>query len=516
MSLSRYKQKRDFTSTPEPEGRSRKSASRLSFVVQRHKATHLHYDFRLEMDGVLKSWAIPKGPSMNPGDKRLALMVEDHPYDYKDFKGIIPEGYGAGIVEIWDKGTYCGEDEKGNAVDEKATRAALKAGNLKFSLNGKKLKGSFALVKLKNNSKGNSWLLIKHRDKYAVDTAYDSEKITAENSPINKWLKENSNGNTSANPKRKQLTAKKKIADDDPLVIGKETVQLSNLSKIYWPDKKITKGMLIDYYQEIAAYILPFLKDRPQSLKRNPNGILDKGFFQKNAGDNVPFFVQTFQAHATSTNKDVDYIVCNNKATLAYINNLGCIEINPWHSTTKKPDHPDYLLIDIDPSAKNNYDDVVEVALAFKKLLDIARITGYCKTSGASGMHIYLPMGKKYHYAEVKEFAHLLCILVNQQLPGLTTLERRLAKRNKKQIYLDYLQNSNGQTICSVYSVRPVNNACVSMPLQWEQVKKGIRPSDFTIKNAVTIIRQNPDLFKGVLGKGINIKKAVSLLPQSI
>jgi len=190
MSLVKYKQKRNFKISPEPLA-GKNATKALSFVVQRHKASRLHYDFRLEMDGVLKSWAVPKGPSMNPADKRLAMMVEDHPYDYKDFKGVIPEGYGAGIVEIWDKGTYTGVDEKGKTVDEKKLKAALKAGNLKFALKGKKLRGELALVRLKNDEKGNSWLLIKHRDDHAVDKMYDSEKETDKNSPINIWLAEN-------------------------------------------------------------------------------------------------------------------------------------------------------------------------------------------------------------------------------------------------------------------------------------------------------------------------------------
>ncbi len=190
MSLSKYKAKRNFTSTPEPKGEVTKSAASLSFVVQRHKASHLHYDFRLEMDGVLKSWAVPKGPSMNPADKRLAMMVEDHPYSYKDFKGTIPSGYGAGIVEIWDKGKYSNLEQSPAKEAEKILKAGLKAGNLKFTLKGKKLKGEFALVKIKGDQK-NAWLLIKHNDGYATDKNYDSEKETPASSPINKWLKEN-------------------------------------------------------------------------------------------------------------------------------------------------------------------------------------------------------------------------------------------------------------------------------------------------------------------------------------
>src|ERR1700712_413379 len=190
MALELYKKKRNFNKTPEPEGKPKSSKSKLAFVIQRHKASHLHYDFRLELDGVLKSWAVPKGPSLNPKDKRLAMMVEDHPYDYKDFAGIIPSGYGAGIVEIWDNGTYTDLENSDIETAQKNLRAGLKSGNLKFRLFGKKLKGEFALVKLKA-SEGNSWLLIKHNDEYAVQKEYDSEKETPENSPINKWLKEN-------------------------------------------------------------------------------------------------------------------------------------------------------------------------------------------------------------------------------------------------------------------------------------------------------------------------------------
>lgn len=191
MGLTLYNKKRNFKETSEPEGKEKKSISRLIFVVQRHKASRLHYDFRLELDGVLKSWAVPKGPSMNPRDKRLAMMVEDHPYDYKDFEGEIPEGnYGAGIVEIWDNGTYSDIENSEREEAEQNLTAALKSGDFKFRLFGKKLKGEFALVKLKAKD-DNSWLLIKHRDEFAVDEDYNSEEQTKENSPINQWLSKN-------------------------------------------------------------------------------------------------------------------------------------------------------------------------------------------------------------------------------------------------------------------------------------------------------------------------------------
>lgn len=189
MALKDYNNKRKFDETTEPKGKTKKSEDQLIFVIQRHAASRLHYDFRLEMEGVLKSWAVPKGPSLNPEDKRLAMMVEDHPYDYKDFEGNIPEGnYGAGQVEVWDSGTYEPLDETSKLSDEKELLKELKAGSLKFILHGKKLKGEFALVKMKN-AENNAWLLIKHKDKFAEEK-YDAEENIAKNSQVSKFLEE--------------------------------------------------------------------------------------------------------------------------------------------------------------------------------------------------------------------------------------------------------------------------------------------------------------------------------------
>lgn len=190
MSLTHYKKKRTFKNTTEPEGGQKKKTHKLIFVIQRHKATQLHYDFRLEMDGVLKSWAVPKGPSLNPEDKRLAMMVEDHPLDYASFEGEIPKpNYGAGLVEIWDHGTYEDVEEKDMLKSEKKLLSDLKKGTLKIILHGKKLKGAFSLVKMKSTDEKNAWLLIKHKDAFAVDKSYSSEKETNPHSPINKALK---------------------------------------------------------------------------------------------------------------------------------------------------------------------------------------------------------------------------------------------------------------------------------------------------------------------------------------
>ena len=189
MALKDYNYKRKFDETSEPKGKTKKSKDKLIFVIQRHAASRLHYDFRLEMEGVLKSWAVPKGPSLDPKDKRFAMMVEDHPYDYKDFEGNIPEGnYGAGQVEVWDSGTYEPLEENTKLSDEKELLKELHAGSLKFILHGKKLKGEFALVKMKNTD-DNSWLLIKHKDDFA-ESPYDAEENTSSKSLVTKFLEE--------------------------------------------------------------------------------------------------------------------------------------------------------------------------------------------------------------------------------------------------------------------------------------------------------------------------------------
>ena len=300
------------------------------------------------------------------------------------------------------------------------------------------------------------------------------------------------------------------MENDGELVIGKTKIKLTNRNKIYFPDVKITKGMVIDYYQQMSDYILPYLKGRPESLKRNPGGINDKGFFHKDAGEGAPAYVKSIKIFSESAHKEIDYILCNDKGTLAYLNNLGCIEINPWNSTVKNLDKPDYMIIDIDPSEKNNFEQVIETANAFKLILDRGGADSFCKTSGATGLHIYVPMGKKYFYEQVKDFAQFLCMLVNEQLPLFTTMERNLTKRGNKNIYLDYLQNRRGQTIAAAYSLRPHTGATVSTPLLWKEVKSGFLPSAFNISTVPERVKNIGDIFKGVLQKGTDIKKCLT------
>lgn len=853
MSLSKYNEKRDFKQTREPKGKVGKSASELIFVVQKHAASHLHYDFRLEMNGVLKSWAVPKGPSMDPEVKRLAMMVEDHPYSYKDFEGTIPPGnYGAGNVIVWDNGTYT-SDEK-TVSDEKQLSADLKKGRLSFILKGKKLKGEFSLVKL-HGKQENAWLLIKKQDKYATDTdilekdksviskrsleelekksekipkpqeketdkksvkkkaepknikaefikpmlanttekPFDDEdwifenkydgyrtiavinadkvelfsrnkisfdinfkpiadelkkidhivvldgEVVVENesgradfqmlqnylktgignlkyyvfdllhldgNPVtelslldrkellkilfnkyqfsnifysehtigdgieqfekarknnsegiiakkadssytiagrsNNWLKikisneeeaiiigitepKNSrkyfgalllgqykdkklhyigkcgtgfteavlkelytklkplfidesplsekvplrdtiqwvkpkvvcqvkysewtednnlrhpvylglridkkanevvfNGNSNENTKKNTKTTnhnqekmedlkEHKTENDYDLKVGKTTLHLTNQDKIYFPKDGITKGDIVQYYNEVATLILPYLKDRPESMNRFPNGIDSPSFYQKDIDvDKTPKWLKTKKIFSESNDADVNYLICNDKETLLYMANLGCIEINPWNSTIKNISNPDWLVIDLDPAKEDDFKTVVETALVVKEVMDELETECLCKTSGASGLHIYIPLGAQYDYDSIKILAELIAKEVQTRLPKTTSIERSIKKRENK-LYIDFLQNRRGQTLAAPYSVRPKPGATVSTPLEWNEVNEKLHPSQFTIKNVLQRFEKKGDLWKPVLSKGANIKKIIKKLEE--
>jgi len=890
MSLKKYVAKRDFSKTTEPKSGKSSDRNKLHFVVQKHDASRLHYDFRLEMEGVLKSWAVPKGPSTDPKTKRLAMMVEDHPYDYKDFEGIIPQGeYGGGTVIVWDEGTYEPiESIKGKKAQEKHLLGQLKDGSLKIKLNGEKLHGEFALVKTHGMGE-NGWLLIKHKDNYAstkditkedksvlsgktiesmektsdkvwkggkeqdlktekkspkqkvkkettpvgddqtvdvksilkkapktaipkgvkpmlatlvdepfddpdwqyevkwdgyralafinkgavdlfsrnnksfnekfypiydllltwkMNAVFDGEILVLNNKGVSnfgslqnwrseadgelvfyvfdilwyegknlmelplyqrqailnevlptdddrvrlgkvfkasgvdffdaakrmglegiiakktdstyatdrrskEWLKIKvqkrqeviiagftRNADTSKsfsslllgvyekgklqfvgkvgtgfsdklqktmmeqfkpiiidkspfesipdvnkpsrfrpNPPKAKATWLKpelvcevafaevtddgvfrhpsfqgmredkkakevvreievpteKIVDDTneenphaqaikapkgkmpkTLLNPKDETQVrkikghelkfTNLSKIYWPEDKVTKRDMFNYYYQVAEYILPYLKGRPQSLNRFPGGIHGSSFYQKDVKGKAPDWAETFP-YENGEGEKKEYLVGTDEASLLWMASLGCIEMNPWFSRVQSPDNPDYCVIDLDPD-KHTFDQVVEAALETKKVLDAINVPSYCKTSGSTGMHIYIPLNAKYSYEQSQMFAKIVVNLVHNQIPEYTSLERMVAARKGK-MYLDFLQNRPGATIAGPYSLRPKIGATVSMPLHWDEVKPGLKMKDFNIFNTIDRLKVEGDLFKGVLGKGIDLLKAI-------
>ncbi|APG60299.1 DNA ligase D [Christiangramia salexigens] len=799
MSLEDYEKKRDFSKTPEPPSEVNQDA-KSRFVIQRHQASRLHYDLRLEIEGVLASWAVPKGPSMNSKDKRLAIRTEDHPVKYLHFKGSIPKGnYGAGEMSIWDSGVYK------SAIDSKSIIEQLNEGNLKLIFKGEKIKGEFALVKT-NSEKGDQWLLIKKGDSYSTDLNYDAEDYiprstskkakfrelknrktiapmlatsTAEIFNDPKWIYElkwdgyriishikdtkvhiqsrngitynskfpalvkdleniphdavldgelvlldkngksvfqelqNYDGSTKLHLKyyvfdmlflnghsmidlplleRKSLIpevledtavavycdhiegmgtafynkaveagmegviAKKAdsvyrpgIRSEDWLKIKKEEsqeaiicgyttsektafgslilgieedntlkyigncgtgfgrggkkallqkmkklqvktspfeekidlkgrepkwiepklvcevifsewtkegkmrhpvfkavrkdkepeearlqpsvdkaaeasagaedrleingrqVSVTNLSKVYWPDSGLRKFDLIDYYLKISEIILPYLKDRPQNLHRHPNGINKKGFYQKDTKGFNENWLETTRVYSESSQKDIEYLLCQDEASLIYMANLGCIELNPWNSRIGNLEKPDYAVIDLDPSSKNNFEEVIEVAQVTYELLKAAEIGAYCKTSGSTGIHIYIPMGGEYTYNEVRDFTKIICYLIQDALPDLTSMER-VVKNRKGKIYLDYLQNRKGQTLAAPYCVRPKKGAPVSAPIEWKELKSGLRITDFNMNNMPQRLEKKGDLFHAVLTSEFEMYDAIDRL----
>lgn len=294
------------------------------------------------------------------------------------------------------------------------------------------------------------------------------------------------------------------------LTLNGHRLTLTNTGKVYWPEPGYTKGDLMAYYDEMSKWILPYLKNRPLSLHRFPDGIEGNHFFQKNMEDLPPAWVTRHNEYSESEDRVVRYVVCNNKASLIYLVNLGCIEFHPWNARGKNPDQPDYMVFDLDP-VDIDFKKVVEVALKMKGILDKLDINSVCKTSGKRGLHVMVPAQARYVFEDLREFARLISLYVHHALPEITSLERSPSRRQHK-VYLDYLQNRRGQTMVAPYSLRPTPQATVSAPLDWKEVNDQLDPQSFTLVTMKKRMQSTGDLWKAVLGKGFDMKKALSKL----
>jgi bifunctional non-homologous end joining protein LigD len=849
MSLQEYARKRDFSRTPEPapSGKAKQEKGHSGrFFVQRHNATRLHYDFRLEIDGTLKSWAIPKGPSLDPSVKHLAAMVEDHPLEYGDFEGNIPKGnYGAGSVMLWDRGTF-------DLIGEESGLEQIARGDLKFELHGEKLSGTWALVQMKNRGKGNEWLIIKKKDEsaqpgfdietlaYSVKTGRTQEEIAADlpahksgpvtpkkkvsainpegipgavlapmpgffapmgatlaaaaprgddwvfevkwdgvrglayidqgslaiytrndnrcerqypelqvlphyveaeqvildgeiavldekgvshfeliqprihsqdahaiakmgqKNPVHfmvfdilyldgfdlrrvrledrykllrqvikpfpllrvsehfenagddlieaarasglegliakqkgsyyesrrsrEWLKikltsqqefviggytpgerdyfgslavgfyEDGNllyaGNVGTGFNQRNLadlwqkleplkTTKKPFSGGDKIPRGTEWVvpnlvaqvkfanwtgdrklrapvymglrsdvnpsqvaleeaeavepptenllpkdkkevtldidghslKFTNLDKLYYPEDGFTKRDLLNYYAAVAPLILPYLKDRPLSLKRYPNGIHQQFFFQKNTPEGYPAWLRT--ESIGEGEKSIRYVLAEDRASLLYLANLGCIDQNPWMSRVGSLECPDFILIDLDPQ-ECPFTKIVEAALLVKEKLDALGLEGYPKTTGGDGMHIYVPIENSYTYEQARSFAEVIARLLAGERPDLFTTPRSVAAREKNRVYFDYLQIAESKTISAPYVARAYPGAPVSTPLRWEEVVPGLEPTQFSIANTLPRFARVGDLFAGTRTRPQNLEKAFARLEKLV
>ncbi|MGZ3881272.1 MAG: DNA ligase D [Flavisolibacter sp.] len=308
-------------------------------------------------------------------------------------------------------------------------------------------------------------------------------------------------------PKKERKSLLNPKEETQTRIIGGNELRFSNLSKVFWPKEGYTKRDMINYYYQVALYMLPYMKNRPQTLNRHPHGIDGESFYQKDVKGKAPSWIETFPYFSHREQKEKEFLLCTNEASLLYIASLGCIEMNPWSSTAKTPDSPDWCIIDLDPD-ENSFEQVIQAAKVTKEVLDAIEVPSWCKTSGSSGLHIYIPFGAKYSYEDSKEFGRKIAKIVHAELPAFTSIERKTAHRGGN-MYIDFLQNRPQATVAAPYSLRPKPGATVSAPLHWEEVKKGLKLSQFTLSNMPARVKKEGDLFKGVLGKGINLQKAI-------
>jgi bifunctional non-homologous end joining protein LigD len=461
MDLVEYEAKRDFRKTPGPEAARGRAHRRPIFVVQEHHARRLHYDFRLEADGVLKSWAVPKRPSMDPSHKRLAVRVEDHPLTYADFEGTIPEGeYGAGTVSIWDRGTY-------DNLTDRTVAEGIEAGRLEFALHGEKLRGRFALIRMrgKGGRGKENWLLIKGKDEMArreSDVEGDARKGPARRR------------SAAAAPRRPRAARP-----------PEEDVTFTHLDRVLFPEDGITKEDVLDFYRRIAPRLLPFLRDRPVTLECLPEGLADGAthFWQKNTPDSYPDWIPR-AALPTKDGRTVRYALVNDLKTLLYLVNQGTLTFHVWFSRVGDLDRPDCVLFDLDPG-QATFADAVAVAHKLHALLTKEGNKAFVKTSGKTGLHILVPW-EEGDYDEARAWAEDVAGRVVEALPERATIERSKAKRGRR-VYVDVLQNVRGHHAVPPYVLRPVPGAPVSTPVLWREVTPALDPGRWNLR---TIFRR--------------------------
>jgi len=676
MAIEEYRRKRDFKRTSEPAAKKGPGGGN-GFVVHRHEARNLHYDLRIEAGGVLACWAVPKGFSYTPADKRLAVRVEDHPLLYKSWEGTIPKGeYGGGTMKIWDSGTY--EVRKSPNID-----TALEKGELKLELKGRRLRGEWHLVRTKLED-GKNWLLFKARDRYVgsgsdlfggADMGRAAMKplprsiARMEASPGKKlfsdpdWMFEPSlvgkrvivkvqdpevslragaedlagkvpgivkalgavragtavfdgvivaldaQGRPSeaalaqelesggaravlylfdvlyaeewdlrklalrerkavlrallpesarlflvdAVPERGEALARAAVESGLPAIVAKKASSpyragtsedwlripaaaaaqpaeraqkpaaradpkaapkepafiISNARKVYWPDQGYTKGDLVGYYDQMANWILPYLRDRPLHLYRWPDGIRGKSFYQKQLPEDLLSQVETVDV-SRDGEETILYAMCNDRRSLLTLINSGSIDLHPWMSRKGSLDFPDWAFIDLDPK-EAPFSSVVKLARETGKLLRGLGIEPYLKTSGSTGLHICIPLKPVYTFEQSRMFCEAVARLVVRDHGDIATVERAVSRREGR-VYVDFLQNRREQTIVPPYVVRPVEAASVSMPLAWDELEGELAVSDFTLMNAPQRVERNGDLFRTALTDPQDLAAAIEAL----
>jgi len=524
--LQTYRAKRDFSVTAEPAGSETAPAGSRRFVVQRHRARRLHYDFRLEVAGVLASWAVPKGPTLDPKSRQLAVHVEDHPIEYFDFEGIIPKGeYGGGDVIVWDWGTW--QLSKGDDP-----LASIEGGDLHFDLQGTKLAGRFVLVRRDDVRGGQAsggkeqWLLLHKNDEHAVPgwdpeehprsvkSGLTNDEVAA--APEALWRSDLPAAEASvalgrpdrpawAGPTDDELTALDAIRAAGTWTVQGREVKLTNLDKVLFPAldgaSPVTKRDVVRYYAQIAPSMLPYIYDRPLNLNRFPNGVDRPGFWHKEVPGHAPDWLQQWHNPEADAGETTCYAVVDSVAALVWMANFGALELHPWTSRIPDVHRPTWALIDVDPGTTSTFDDVLVLSRLYRTALDHLGVAGMPKVTGKRGVQIWVPIAGTHTFTDTRAWVEKVSRAIGHTVPDLVSWEWHKDRRSGR-ARLDYTQNAINKTLVAPFSPRPAPGAPVSVPIGWDELDDpDLRPDRWTIRTVLERLATAGDPLAPLIGR---------------